>query len=347
MGLALGILPVAADQQGAEREVARYERAVNVYNEALTSAATPAERAEADDLRPRPAAYGVRLIGQLKGNWRQKWVVPHIAWVLNNAPDVPKEQIAGLKKVFRQVHIRTEGAGQVAYGLRNISDPDSLELAEEVLEKNPNKVDQGLAALGIAQMLTNLGDDPRIVARRLEMLRKAIIESADEMVAGQKVADVAAESLFILNNLSKGRNAPELEGQDLAGDALTLSSQRGKVTALVFWSTQPGAQGEETLKWMKETSAELAGQNFTLLGVSVDAESAVRRMVADGEISWPNILDQRQEAARLYRVRSLPVAYVIDQEGVIQYKGVPGSFVTFAIDALLQPQAGAAAGAGE
>ena len=333
----LSISSVWADQAGAEREVERFEKAVAVYANAIKEARTPEAQAEAAALRPRASAYALRLIGELRGNWREKWVVPHMAWVLNYAPDIPREQIAGLKKVFRQVHVRSEGAGQFAYALRNVPDPDSLVLAEEVLEKNPSKVEQGLAALGIAQMLENLGDDPEIISRRLKMLRLAIVESADEVVAGQKVSDVAAESLFVLNNLTKGREAPVLEGSDLAGKALKLSDFRGKVVALVFWSTQEGAQGEDTLRWLKETAADIKSEDFVMLGVSVDSRAAVQRLTADGEITWANILDDSQSLAQSYRVRSLPQAYVIDREGKIQYKGLPGAFVTFAAEALLLP----------
>ncbi len=54
--------------------------------------------------------------------------------------------------------------------------------------------------------------------------------------AGLLVAHKAGRELFELRNLSIGRVAPELSGEDQDGQKIKLSDYRGKVVLLDFWS---------------------------------------------------------------------------------------------------------------
>ncbi len=49
------------------------------------------------------------------------------------------------------------------------------------------------------------------------------------------IADKTAGPLFELRNLSVGKTAPDIEGDDLDGKPFKLSDYRGKVVVLDFW----------------------------------------------------------------------------------------------------------------
>ncbi len=57
-----------------------------------------------------------------------------------------------------------------------------------------------------------------------------------KLPGGDTVADRAKAELFGLRNLSIGKEAPEIEGEDQDGKGLKLSDYRGKVVLLDFWS---------------------------------------------------------------------------------------------------------------
>ena len=57
-----------------------------------------------------------------------------------------------------------------------------------------------------------------------------------KLPGGDTVADRAHGELFEIRNLSVGKEAPEIEGEDQEGKRFKLSDYRGKVVLLDFWS---------------------------------------------------------------------------------------------------------------
>ncbi|MGA1489023.1 MAG: hypothetical protein ACO4CW_03860 [Planctomycetota bacterium] len=84
--------------------------------------------------------------------------------------------------------------------------------------------------------LTDL--DSAAVERECESLFAKIVESYGEipsMRGSDTLGDIAGRDLFELRNLSVGKQAPEIEGEDLFGSTFKLSDYRGKVIFLDFW----------------------------------------------------------------------------------------------------------------
>ena len=57
-----------------------------------------------------------------------------------------------------------------------------------------------------------------------------------KLPGGDTVSKRANAELFGIRNLSVGKNAPDIEGQDQDGKRFKLSDYRGKVVLLDFWS---------------------------------------------------------------------------------------------------------------
>src|SRR5262249_18031929 len=136
-----------------------------------------------------------------------------------------------------------------------------------VLAKNPHKNVQATACLSLGHFLNNrlqrldLCKEQPDLARefaglygkeyRAELLRQerdqarkeieAVLQQAaekygDVKLPGDTVAERAHAELFAIRNLSVGKEAPDLEGEDQDGKRFKLSDYRGKVVLLDFWS---------------------------------------------------------------------------------------------------------------
>jgi len=58
---------------------------------------------------------------------------------------------------------------------------------------------------------------------------------ADVQIDEEKLGAIAAKALFRIRNLSRGRVAAEITGEDIFGREFKLSDYRGKVVMLYFW----------------------------------------------------------------------------------------------------------------
>ena len=104
---------------------------------------------------------------------------------------------------------------------------------------------QGAACITLAQALKQRADDmPETQAKEAEKLRaesEKLFELAVEKYAEVKfmrgtIGKTAKRELFDLRNLSVGKPAPIVEGEDQDGQKFKLSDYNGKVVLLDFWS---------------------------------------------------------------------------------------------------------------
>jgi hypothetical protein len=194
-------------------------------------------------------------------------------WQVNTTPwpvEIVGEDTARAKafKLLLRDHIRSDKLGplcqRVSYGFCK----EYETFLREVLEKNPHKNIQATACLALGRFLNNrlqrldlCRDQPELASEfaglygkeyLADLLRRdcdkalremeGIFEQAAEKYAGvnlpdgDTVAGRATAELFAIRNLSVGRQAPDIEGQDQDGKRFNLSDYRGKVVLLDFWS---------------------------------------------------------------------------------------------------------------
>jgi hypothetical protein len=119
-------------------------------------------------------------------------------------------------------------------------------LLRTLVEKDTRPEVQGPACLTLAQLLKGRADESATTdAKSADKLREEaekLFEQAADKFADVKmgfrgtVGSVAKRELFDLRNLSVGKPAPDVEGEDQDGQKFKLSDYKGKVVLLDFWS---------------------------------------------------------------------------------------------------------------
>lgn len=118
--------------------------------------------------------------------------------------------------------------------------------------------------------------------------------------------------------LEVGNIAPDFELKLLTGEATKLSDYRGKKVMLNFWATWcPPCKAEmpEMQQFYEATKDEVA-----TLGVNMDPHADVAGFVKNMGITFPILLDEKNEVNKDYQIISIPTTFFIDENGVITHK---------------------------
>lgn len=318
------------------------------------AATTDEARTALAEKRPDPAVYARRMWQFIGASLDQEWALDPMAWfvsvtmnlhteakttpgteTLSSVPVFAKE-LQAVAEAVPAYHMKSEKLAALCLSYASAADPSSMKLLEKIESAHARKTVQGVAALAIAIRLRALGDAPELMSRRMAMLQKAIIESADMEIQGAAVAKIIQEELYVLTNLTKGRPAPACAGVDSSGRPMDLSSHRGKIVVLLFWNgSVPGVVPLlETLGKLGRTG----DGKVVVVGVNNDTVENLRvfqRKDAD-LLDFPNFSDPKGDLAKVFRVGAWPMAFVIDGRGVIAYSGTPGTFMRASVQGLLE-----------
>ena len=334
----------AGTPQQAEEVRANYERDFKLWVMKLQVAKTADERGKIALERPNASSAVTKMWAVIKPNLAEAWTLEPAAWLLRtsagltvrddsgNTKPLMAEASLAIRDAVLKYHLANKNLAPVCMALVASNDINSLPLLEK---DSPDKKIQGVAALGVAMLMKNLSDEPEVMRRRLTMLRKAIVESSEVEINGVSVAKMAEDELYIIQFLSKGREAPDLTGVGSGGQPMKLSDYSGKVIVLLFWRSEEG-NNELLVNMANSMRQRFAGKPFEIVGVSRDPKETLRVMQASGQIAWPNFSDPENKLGAEYRVAGWPLVYVLDTSRKIHYVGAMGSFVELTAAAILE-----------
>jgi thiol-disulfide isomerase/thioredoxin len=117
-----------------------------------------------------------------------------------------------------------------------------------------------------------------------------------------------------------GQVAPELTIPSLdPPHVISLSDYRGRVVYLDFWSSWC-APCRRTMPELSALRDRLPRDDFEVVAVNVDpANDDARRFLAQVPVSYPVGLDATARSATAFGVATLPAAFLIDREGIVQH----------------------------
>ena len=124
-----------------------------------------------------------------------------------------------------------------------------------------------------------------------------------------------------------GDPAPDFRLQNLAGEEISLSDFRGKPVLINFWATWCGPCRDEMpfIQGVFEDK-EWSDQGLVILAVNLGEPPAkVEEFMEEYGLTFPVLLDARQDAAKAYNVRGIPATFFIDKNGIIKDRQV-GAF---------------------
>lgn len=284
--------------------------------------------------RPQTAEFAARMWTEVKDSLKEDWTLDYCSWMLERSPVFVASTGRGEQKprfeimmhAIDRFHLKSARVGKLCLALTTQPDPRTLALVEKVSKESPHIQVQGQAALAIAMLLKGLGENDELIIRRIERLREAIIKAHDVKVGDLTVSKMAMDEIFIIQNLVKGRIAPDIIGRDSSGVPFKLSMMKGKVTVLAFWHSSM-RDADRGLALLRKLHQDHGQNGMDLIGVTSDSLEVLRKLRTNGTIPWRNFSDVDRRINSDYRVRNLPLVYVLNDQRKILYIGGPGAFV--------------------
>ena len=178
-------------------------------------------------------------------------------------------------------------------------------------------------------------DVPKLEAEAIERFTELKAKYAEkDLRGGVNCGKLAESSIFEIQNLKVGKQAPELAGEDLDGVKFKLSDYRGKVVMISFWATWCGPC-MALVPHEKEIVETFKNRPFALIGVNSDPfKKTALKTVEKEKINWRSFWCGEQgpnaDLPMSWNVTGWPTVYVIDHEGLIRVKH--GAHVGTALD---------------
>jgi thiol-disulfide isomerase/thioredoxin len=165
------------------------------------------------------------------------------------------------------------------------------------------------------------------------LLDAASDNSAGELYSRVKPSMTTASLVKLLDDvfaehaaLAAGKPAPAFTATDLEGNALQLSTYKGKVVYLDIWATWCGPCLRE-IPAMETLIGDMDGQDVVFLAISVDEnEAAWRKMLKDKAMKGIHGIapgNFESSVAKAFQVKGIPRYVLIDQDGNIANANAP------------------------
>ena len=121
--------------------------------------------------------------------------------------------------------------------------------------------------------------------------------------------------------LQAGYKAPVFELYDTGGNIFRLSDYLGQPVAVNFWGTNCVYCVEEMPDLQQAYEEEAAKDDgVVILTINVqDSAMGTRTFMTQNNYTLPALVDSSGQVAQAYGVSAIPMTYIIDRDGVIQY----------------------------
>ncbi|MGG4443757.1 peroxiredoxin family protein [Brevibacillus fortis] len=149
------------------------------------------------------------------------------------------------------------------------------------------------------------------------------IQKNDVREARRSSSEQSTPDSSLTVGINQGNLAPDFELNTLDGQSIKLSDLRGKKVIANMWATWcPPCRAE--MPDMQKFYEKYKDENVTILAVNMTTSEknveSIPAFLQEFEITFPVVLDEKNEVADMYQVVALPSSFLIDSNGVIQQK---------------------------
>ncbi|MFD1416568.1 redoxin domain-containing protein [Oceanobacillus jeddahense] len=117
-----------------------------------------------------------------------------------------------------------------------------------------------------------------------------------------------------------GDKAPDFMLETLDGETVQLSDFKGERVMINFWATWcPPCKQEmpDMERFYQEHDPVILSVNLTDGEINT---ADVEQFIQELDLTFPVLLDKEGEVSNLYRIQPIPMTYMVDAEGIIQFK---------------------------
>lgn len=267
-------------------------------------------------------------------------VLEAVAYLLGTRPQPPERAV----KILAEHHLHNDKLAAILPSLMNFSTAPVQSLIRRAMEESRSKTVRGIATFTYARSQQERSERERnsktaadLVTEAERMLRKVHDEYGDVKFGRGTLKEQADKLLFVINNLSIGKQAPEVISRDLEDKEVRLSSLRGKVVVLDIWATWCGPC-RAMIPHEREMVEKLKEKPFVLVSISADEKKETLKEFLEKEsMPWVHWWEGRREGGILndWNVQFFPTIYILDHKGVIRYKNIRGKEMEEAVVKLL------------
>lgn len=172
--------------------------------------------------------------------------------------------------------------------------------------------------------------------RAKEHFRMVIALGAD-----QEYMDRSRGNIHEIENLGIGKQVPDFSLTTITGRRIESTDLRGKVVLLEFWSMHcPSCVDKIPL--LQKINAEAPANDFSMIAISLDHGKKELSFIEKNNLHWHHVMVDRSRAPALldnFNIQYIPSSYVLDREGRIAFKKLPGKDLEEAILTLLKTPA--------
>jgi cytochrome c-type biogenesis protein len=121
------------------------------------------------------------------------------------------------------------------------------------------------------------------------------------------------------SDVTLGEPAPSYTGSTLGGGQVTLRELRGEVALVNVWATWCRPCRAE-MPFLHQLSERYSAQGLRVIGVNVDRnadEQRIRSFLDSVGVTFPTVLDPRDEFGRAFATSGVPESVLIDRAGIV------------------------------
>ncbi|WP_157665109.1 peroxiredoxin family protein [Mariniblastus fucicola] len=186
---------------------------------------------------PEPEAYVDRFMAIAEEHPDDPAAFDSLFWIARSR--IGGDAAKRVFKILLEDHIENKKLGDLCFGLMYSKPSPEIEARiKTLLERSPHEQVKAMATFALANYYVRL-DAGSVKESEIEALYKSLISNYSEIKmheqSNQTFGQMAERSIFELQNLSVGKIAPDIEGEDLDGITFKLSDYRGKIVVLDFW----------------------------------------------------------------------------------------------------------------